>query len=662
MTNPIAKLQRLFQQRLAGIDSWSAPTGDVATYHDQLRQSLVTCQKSLGDFEQWWGLRNLRVGAEILAKLLCVHHNRPLDQLKGKKLTLSGLVNSQLAALVPAPIPDAIHAKFVCIHLLCNLSHANNHPQPCDVRDCAYHLLDLCDWYARQYGAVGSDYPPLFAAADYQEIIAGAEKWSDEQWCQELAVVAQACGEGADYEKSSFAMRRVAEQALQMLFPDKKGEEIDFGLLEITKITQQLEKRIPRRVLTRLACVGKLSNRSAHHNHPFCRRDLLLCWRHLSEVIAWLATSAPHASSYEFPALFIYWTLVVKCRPVKPPSALYPQLRHNPRFDFWGLQSYDGNDYLVWNRRQQREMKRRQIESAGWAGAEICPSFLESYATIDASRFTPQFKSQRQFLRLEFAPATSYLSLPETGARVSGWLLTLTDEDNAIITLQIALPPSSLKAVLSWNRTDFRDGVNHGLLTWLAALPCIKQVFASEIRDYQFIVVREAEHFQTNGTATVAADIAPFYSLFIGVERAAIAEATGQQFLARNQSTRPEVFMAVNKQRAILVEGKGRQAGFTRARLVDQPPPELVQARESYNDLNYLVWLEILLALDRLVASRQASKKSTGKFYQRIYGKAIARHSEPNESWVDAWKSEFGLDERYRQLPDGKLSDWWRRP
>ncbi len=111
-----------------------------------------------------------------------------------------------------------------------------------------------------------------------------------------------------------------------------------------------------------------------------------------------------------------------------------------------------------------------------------------------------------------------------------------------------------------------------------------------------FTVVRDAGFAGDNIKVLLDKNKKEFYSLDAGLEflGSGITEEALNNFLNSDLSIRKDTFFSL-KRNALLIESQSKRQNFTRQRLPANASQEAIENREEYNDLNYLIWLEILL-------------------------------------------------------------------
>lgn len=370
-------------------------------------------------------------------------------------------------------------------------------------------------------------------------------------------------------------------------------------------------------------------------------------------------------ANHDLDKVVMYWTIPTTAGFTKDFAALFSILDQNPPADVMAIQYLKDNMPSVANYRERRQKSAQEIRKEAWEEGKFSPTLLECYASLENLRLEARFKRQRHLLRLELDPQQSpvMLHIPENSkedvkANITMFhdspkriLLTLTGEGTVLVTLEIELNRPSLDALCWYSQTTFRHGLCEAVNQILK-----KQTFLDspekpeESEPYLFLVVRETADFKTKGNDVIEADIPLFHSLLTGFKRETVAPQQHAWLLGQNQSTREDTFMAITKRQALLVEARGRRENLTRKNIYSQATEELIRSREQYNDINYLVWLEILLSLRKVVSAPGASQASVADFYRNIYGDLVTQYV-PYQLWLDLWKTVLGITHQYEALP-----------
>ncbi len=357
-------------------------------------------------------------------------------------------------------------------------------------------------------------------------------------------------------------------------------------------------------------------------------------------------------SQEPLPGIFLYYTVPLE---VKLTQSL-KELKNSLDYDFW---------------EQESEEKLEKIKKA-WLEETSAPNFLEIFGSIESNRLTPYFKREYHPLRMALPEeiSSSLKLVPDSGSSQSieafqvgskKSILTLGQKGQAFFTCQVKLPPVSLDTLVEYSQSTFQKLLKKGVAQAISSLPFVKEVTSPlELEPYLFIVAREDSRFNyPNIDSLLDSETALIYSLLTGAKREQISATASEWLKGQNQTTRADVYMAVNEGQAILIELPGRREKFTCSRLAKgkTPSPQLIEARETYNDINYLLWLEILMTLKQEVCHPEATKENVERLYELVEGKLVARHT-PYKFWIDDWKKELGIPARYKNLPHHKgLSD-----
>ena len=360
--------------------------------------------------------------------------------------------------------------------------------------------------------------------------------------------------------------------------------------------------------------------------------------------------------NHDLEKVVIYWVVPMAAGLKTDVGPLTEELRSSSPPEVMAWQCREGDTYLVCRNKEGERQTASEINRKGWKEGRFCPSMIESYATLEDSRYPAEFKRRRAFLRLELSAGEFALPERETSKAVGLFnhglkqaVLSLTEEGTAFVTLQTEMWRPDLDTLCSYSRKEFQKALGQRVNEMAHRFSFLVPREKKEVEPYLFLVVRETKHFKTAGAEVVSSDLPLFYSILTGSRRERVSKEAQEWLLGQNQSTRQDVFMAVTPQQALLVEARGRKEVLTKKNICPNASESLVEARDVYNDLNYLIWIEMLLSLNESMASPGASREQAGRWFRQTRGSLVARHIT-YQHWVDLWKNILGAHGRYEMM------------
>lgn len=309
---------------------------------------------------------------------------------------------------------------------------------------------------------------------------------------------------------------------------------------------------------------------------------------------------------------------------------------------------------------------------------------LENYCLMDYNRLSPVYWRANVFLRAQMADSAleifqdAFQFLADKASILSG-VITLFTGGVGIVTLRVNIKNASLKELCQCARRDTIYQLGEQAREFLHKLNPGGQLVANRPGEIDLLqdvflltVVRDA------GCAEAA--ILPFfsardsrqedlYSLNSGLDFRGqyIKPKLLQQFLEDDLSTRDDTFFSLNFRSALVVESLWKRKNFTEKRLPPGFTPNAVLSREEYNDLNYLIWLEILLYQRHLLnqSSQTLSDFTKSPMEEHDIFEMLTFHAkmstlinslqgslttiyETYQEWIDRGREIMGIEARYR--------------
>lgn len=343
--------------------------------------------------------------------------------------------------------------------------------------------------------------------------------------------------------------------------------------------------------------------------------------------------------------IVLYWTVPFCCKFSKPLSEIKVD-------DFSDIATFvqcmQQNNYIVHNLEQKTQVTAASIRQQAWDNGEFVPEFLECYASLEENRLQPYFKQQRQFVRCSLKQKLLQEKISQHQDNGQDWqlfsqlpiqgLLTLGKENNALVTLRVILNKIPVDNVLSQLRSAFRSKLSNMIQQLLSTVPLITNIYRTQNKEpYPLIVIRESTESPVNIQGLSEEDQQLIFSLANGMKRS-VNSTTWEQFLRDNQSTRTDVFMTMKAKQAFLLEMQERRDTFTRENIYSNADDNLIAAREIYNDLNYLLWIELILAAHQIIDHPDMIAEDITNFVAQICSN-LAVHYDPYGSWIEKWKN-----------------------
>ncbi len=236
-------------------------------------------------------------------------------------------------------------------------------------------------------------------------------------------------------------------------------------------------------------------------------------------------------------------------------------------------------------------------------------SLLRNYTSLDHNRLSPKYRKENAFIRLGLSSSVCEQVTPEfidLGERVTvaGGILTLFFRGVGMITWKIKIENSSVDALSLCHRKKFRSKIEN----------CMAKLLKEEVFLPKNFSIPESEDMdlgQDTFFLTVARDVGfegeklldyiqqnqdDFYSLNsgLGFHGQYVAQKSFDKLWKSNLSTRNDTFFTLNFRHGLIVESNWKRSHFTKQRLEKGAKKFLLEEREEYNDLNYLIWIEVM--------------------------------------------------------------------
>ncbi len=304
------------------------------------------------------------------------------------------------------------------------------------------------------------------------------------------------------------------------------------------------------------------------------------------------------------------------------------------------------------------------FEVAGNAEAKGC-SLLENYALLDDKRLSLKYRYENAFLRLQLAPWVCECFSPEVmalGERVvvEGGVLTLFCRGVGMVTWKVRVEESEVKPLVLCHRKGFRSMVESRMTELLQTYISLPKVFSlskgesdKQERDTFFLTVARDLGFRERKILDyVQEKREEFYSLNSGLDFHGnyVSPRSHEKFWESNLSTRDDTFFTLNFRHALIVESSWKHCNFTASRFKEGASQSLLRSREEYNDLNYLIWIEVMFYQRYLLklSYEVLARYDEAPIEQRSVFEILTLHEKVNALIANLQASQITVFETYQ--------------